>query len=62
MKSITERLKSPVVWGAVLTVVYSQAQMLMDSELSVKNVILSVIIVLCSAFSAINDPTNRDAL
>ncbi len=62
MKGITDRLKSPVVWSAVLTVVYAQLEMLQGSELSIKNIVLSVMIILCAAFSALNDPTNRNGI
>ena len=62
MKSFWERLKSPVVWSAALTVIYAQAQLLMDYELTAKRLILSAVIVTCSIFSALNDPTNRDGV
>lgn len=62
MKDVLERLKSPVVWSAVLTVVYAQLELLQENGASMKNIMLSVMIVLCSVFSAINDPTNRDGI
>lgn len=62
MKEIGERLKSPVVWSAVLTVVYAQLELLQENGADIKNVVLSVMIILCAAFSAINNPANRDGL
>lgn len=62
MKSILERLKSPVVWSTALTVIYAQLELLQENGMSFNNVVLSVMIVLCSVFSAINDPTNRDGI
>jgi len=62
VRSVLERLKSPVVWSAVLTVMYAQLELLQENGANAKNIMLSVMIVLCSAFSAINDPTNRDGI
>lgn len=62
MKNIAERLKSPVVWSAVLTVIYAQLEMLQENGADLKSILLSLMIVLCSAFSALNDPTNRDGI
>lgn len=62
MRKILERLKSPVVWGAVLTAIYSQSLLLMDRDLTLKDIILSVVIVASSAFAAVNNPADRDEL
>ncbi len=62
MKNLSERLKSPVVWSGVLTVMYAQLELLQENGADLKNVVLSLMIVLCAAFSAINDPTNRDGI
>lgn len=60
MKDFLERLKSPVVWSAVLTVVYSQAELLRESDCTVKDLLLSAVVVVCAAFAALNNPTDRD--
>ena len=62
MKEIAERLKSPVLWSGVLTVAYAQLELLQENGMSAKNILLSCMIVLCAAFSALNDPTNRDGI
>lgn len=62
MNKFSERLKSPVVWSGVLTVLYAQLELLQENGAGLKNVILSLMIVLCAAFSALNDPTNRDGI
>ncbi len=62
MNKLAERLKSPVVWSAVLTVIYAQLEILQENGADLKNILLSLMIVLCSVFSALNDPTNRDGI
>ncbi len=59
-KEFLERLKSPVLWGAVLTVIYAQLELLQENGASAKNIIIAVLIVLCAVFSALNNPTDRN--
>ena len=58
MKDILERLKSPVVWVSVLTAVYIHLE---TADFSTpRNIILASLGILIAAFSALNNPTDRD--
>lgn len=58
MREIVERLKSPVVWVAVLTALYTYVEVADFS--SPRNIVLAVLGILITAFSALNNPTDRD--
>lgn len=58
MRKFCERLKSPVVWVAVLTAVYTYVEIADFS--SPRAIVLAVLGVLIAAFSALNNPTDRD--
>ena len=58
MKDILERLKSPVVWVAVLTALYTYLEVADFS--SPRKIVLAVIGILIVVFSALNNPTDRD--
>lgn len=58
MKQFCERLKSPVVWVSVLTAIYTYVEIADFSSL--RAIVLAVLGVLIAAFSALNNPTDRD--
>jgi len=56
-----ERLKSPVVWGVVITVIVAQLEQLRNiPNLSGWDIAISVFTVLLAVFGAINNPSDRD--
>lgn len=60
MTDILERLKSPVVWVAVLMSLYTYIEVADFS--TPRGIILSVLGILIAAFSALNNPTDRDKM
>ena len=58
MKTFLERLKSPVVWVSVLTAIYTYVEVADFS--SPRSIVLAVLGILIAAFSALNNPTDRD--
>lgn len=62
MKDLGERLKSPVVWSVVLSAAYAQTELLQTTECSLKQVVLGILLIILSAFGAINNPKDRDAM
>lgn len=58
MKTFLERLKSPVVWVAVLTAIYTHIELADFS--SPRSIVLAVLGILIAGFSALNNPTDRD--
>ena len=58
MRNLGERLKSPVVWVSVLTAIYTYVEIADFS--SPRAIVLAVLGVLIAAFSALNNPTDRD--
>ena len=60
MKGILERLKSPVVWGACLTAIYTQLEMWQSETVTAKEIILGCLMVLVTIFASLNNPTDPD--
>lgn len=58
MSRFCERLKSPVVWVSILTAVYTYVEIADFS--SPRAIALAVIGILIAAFSALNNPADRD--
>jgi hypothetical protein len=62
MKNILERLKSPVVWGAVILVAQERLNILEQTGFTWQNVLISAGVILLTAFAALNNPTDRDSM
>lgn len=60
MKDFIERFKSPVVWVAVLTAIYTYLEVADFS--SPRKTVLAILGILIAAFSALNNPTDRDKM
>lgn len=58
MREFCERLKSPVVWVSVLTAIYTYIEIADFS--SPRAIVLAGLGVLIAAFSALNNPTDRN--
>lgn len=60
--NILERLKSPVVWGAVILVAQERLNVLEQTGFSWQNVLISAGVILLTAFAALNNPADRDRM
>lgn len=60
MSNFVERLKSPVVWSVAITVTIAQLEQLQYTDMSAKQIIIAVGIIIMTVFGAINNPTDRD--
>lgn len=58
MKTFLERLKSPVVWVAMLTSLYAYIEIADFS--TPRNIALAALGILIAIFGALNNPTDRD--
>ena len=62
MKKLAERLKSPVVWGAVIITVQDRLSILESIGFSPRNIAVAVCMVLLALLAAINNPADRDGI
>ena len=60
--NILERLKSPVVWGAVIIVVQERLTILEQTGFTWQNILISGCVILLTMFAALNNPADRDSM
>lgn len=60
--NILERLKSPVVWGAVILVAQERLNILEQTGFTWQNVLISAGVILLTVFAALNNPTDRNKM
>lgn len=60
--NILERLKSPVVWGAVILVAQERLNILEQTGFTWQNMLISAGVILLTVFAALNNPADRDRM